>query len=99
MAPEKHLHLARLYEKLGEQVDVAAQTGHEFNLKAKWHRILARRSSSLEQPAAPPQARTEVDRLDAEAPTELHELMRLCQVVLHRIRGVHPKSKQIGQAA
>jgi hypothetical protein len=62
MAPEKHLHLARLYEKLGEQLDIAAQTRLEFNRKAKWHRILARSFSSLEQPAVPPQARTEVDR-------------------------------------
>jgi hypothetical protein len=62
MAPEKHLHLAQLYEKLGEQLDSAVQTRLEFNRKAKWHRILARNSSSLEQPAVRPQSRTEVDR-------------------------------------
>jgi hypothetical protein len=62
MAPEKHLHLAQLYEKLGEQLDSAAQTRLEFNRKAKWHRILARNSSSLEQPAVRPRARTEIDR-------------------------------------
>jgi hypothetical protein len=62
MAPEKHLHLARLYHQLGEQLDVAPQSGHEFNRKAKWHRILARASSSLEQPAVQPQIRTEVER-------------------------------------
>jgi hypothetical protein len=61
MAPEKHLHLARLYEKLGEQLDVTAQTRLEFDRKAKWHRILARSSSSLERLTVP-QARTEVDR-------------------------------------
>jgi hypothetical protein len=59
MAPEKHLHLAGLYEKLGEQLDVSAQTRLEFNCKAKWHRILGQRSSSLEQPALPSQAPTE----------------------------------------
>ena len=62
LTPEKHLHLARLYEKLGGQLDVTAQTRLEFARKAKWHRILARSSSSLEQPAGPPQARTKVDR-------------------------------------
>src|SRR5215510_2418054 len=61
MAPEKHLHLARLYEKLGEQLDVTAQSRLEFDRNAKWHRILARSSSSLEQLTVP-QARTEVDR-------------------------------------
>jgi hypothetical protein len=62
LKPEKQLHLARLYEKLGGQLDVTAQTRLEFDRKAKWHHILARSSSSLEQPAVPPQARTEVDR-------------------------------------
>jgi hypothetical protein len=61
MAPEKHLHLAQLYEKLGGQLYVTAVTKLEFDLKAKWHRILAR-GSSLEQPAGPSQARTEIDR-------------------------------------
>jgi hypothetical protein len=61
LTPEKHLHLARLYEKLGGQLDVTAQTRLEFDRKAKWHRILARSSSSSEQPAVL-QARTNVDR-------------------------------------
>jgi hypothetical protein len=62
MAPERHLHLAGLYKKLREQLDVCAQTRLEFNRKAKWHRILGQRSPSLEQPAVPSQARTEIDR-------------------------------------
>jgi hypothetical protein len=62
LTPEKHLHLARLYEKLGGQLDVTALTKLEFDRKAKWHRILARSSSSLEQPAVPTQARAKVDR-------------------------------------
>ena len=61
LTPEKHLHLARLYEKLGGQLDVTAQTRLEFDRKAKWNRILARSSSSSEQPAVL-QARTNVDR-------------------------------------
>ena len=60
--PEQHLHLAQLYEKLGGQLGVPAETKLEFDRKAKWHRILARSSSSLEQPGLAPQARTEVDR-------------------------------------
>ena len=59
LKPEQHLHLAQLYEKLGGQPDVTAETKLEFDRKAKWHRILARSSSSLEQP--PPRARIEVD--------------------------------------
>jgi hypothetical protein len=62
LTPEKHLHLARLYEKLGGQLDVTVQTRLEFDRKAEWHRILARSSSSLEQPAVRSQARTEIDR-------------------------------------
>jgi hypothetical protein len=57
--PEQHLHLAQLYEKLGGQPDVTAAAKLEFDRKAKWHRILARGSSRLEQP--PPQERIEVD--------------------------------------
>ena len=60
MATERHLHLAGLYEKLGEQLDASAQTKLEFDCKAKWHRILGQ-TSSLKQPA-PSQARTEIDR-------------------------------------
>jgi hypothetical protein len=59
LTPEQHLHLAQLYEKLGVQLGVTAETKLEFDRKAKWHRILARSSSSLEQP--PPRARIEVD--------------------------------------
>jgi hypothetical protein len=59
LTPEQHLHLAQLYEKLGVQLGVPAETKLEFDRKAKWHRILARSSSSLEQP--PPRARIEVD--------------------------------------
>ena len=54
--------MADLYEKLGEQLDVSAQTRLEFNCKAKWHRILGQSASTLEQPAVPSQARTEIDR-------------------------------------
>ena len=61
LEPEKHLHLARLYEKLGGQLDVTAETKREFDRKAMWHRILARSSSSVEKPAVPSQARIEVD--------------------------------------
>jgi hypothetical protein len=45
-----------------EQLDVNAPTRLEFNRKAKWHRILGQSSSSLEQPAVPSQAHTEIDR-------------------------------------
>jgi hypothetical protein len=61
LTPEQHLHLAQLYEKLGVQLGVPAETKLEFDRKAKWHRILARSSSSLEQPAVPPRGRIEVD--------------------------------------
>jgi hypothetical protein len=61
LKPEQHLHLAQLYEKLGGQLGVPAETKPEFDRKAKWHRILARGSSSSEQPAVPPRGRVEVD--------------------------------------
>ena len=62
LTPEQHLHLAQLYEKLGGQLGVPAETKLEFDRKAKWHRILARSSSSLEQPAVPSQVSAEIDR-------------------------------------
>ena len=63
LKPEKHLHLAQLYEKLGG-LAVTPETRLEFDCKAEWHRILARSSSGLEQSAVPPQARIEVDGED-----------------------------------
>jgi hypothetical protein len=60
LEPEKHLHLADLYEKLGR--NATAQTRRELAQKADWHRILARTSSSFERPAdVPPQVHTELD--------------------------------------
>ena len=61
LKPEKYLHLARLYEKLGRNQSVTTQTRFEFERKAKWHRILARTSSSFDQPDVAPQTRTEVE--------------------------------------
>ena len=60
LKPEQHLHLARLYEKLGK-LSVTDRARFEFERKAKWHHILARTSFTLEQPAVAPQARTEVE--------------------------------------
>lgn len=48
---EKHLQLAILYEKLSANEDAPLGTRIAFARKSNWHRIRARMSAEIEQPA------------------------------------------------
>ena len=48
---QTHLEVADLYEKLSADENASLQTRLAFARKANWHRILARMSAEIEQPA------------------------------------------------
>jgi hypothetical protein len=48
---QKHLDIAELYEKLSANENASLHTRLAFARKANWHRILARMSAEMQQPA------------------------------------------------
>jgi hypothetical protein len=50
--PEKHLEVADLYEQLSADENASIEWRIAFARKAKWHRILARKSAKKDRPVA-----------------------------------------------